>query len=137
MSTPTLDPRIFNHLVNTGVITRDRVTRRPTPRNCRTCRAPITAAIEDEQAGTTRLELHPGYLTPLGELQALTNGRATYETDGTAAWWRDPMRILAHPANTVNVHTDHECGPFTFDTGPPPITRKQRDRISPTAPPPF
>lgn len=135
MTTPTLDPRVFAHLQRQGVITADRVTKKPTTRACRTCHAPVIAAIEDETAGRMRVEVHPAFLTPYGELQAVLTGVATFEVTDDALWWRDPSRIAGHPADTVPVMAEHACHSPPFDHGPNPVTAKRRTTQRPINPP--
>lgn len=134
MTTPTLDPHVFAHLQRQGVITADRVTKKPTTRACRDCHTPVIAALLDE-ATTRRLELNPAFLTPLGELQALTLDRATYQwTDGTITD-REPWKITARPANTVRVLAEHSCHSPPFETGPDPTPPKQQTAQRPIDPP--
>lgn len=138
MNTPTLAPHVFAHLVREGTMTTDRLTRTPAPRACRTCHAPVIAAIEDETAGATRVEVHPAFLTPLGELQAASTGVPTFEFTNQGMHWRDPHRIAGHPAHTVPVMAEHSCHAPIFDHGPNPVPPKRTATQSDNnTPPPF
>lgn len=130
-----MTPWLKKHLVDTGVMTADRVTRRPTTRTCRDCQVPVIAALLDE-AISRRLELDPAFLTPLGELQALLLERPTYQwTDGTITD-RDPWRITGRPASTVRVLAEHACHSPPFDAGPDP-TPETKPRRNPSTECPF
>lgn len=119
-TTPTLNPQIFAHLQRQGVITADRVTTKPTTRTCRTCGAPIIAALEDEPTMRFRIELTPHFLTPYGELTCLMTDTPTYTYTPTSIRWRHPTTITNKPANTTNVMAHHKCTNPTFEHGPPP-----------------
>lgn len=136
MSQTSLAPHVFAHLQREGHVTADRVTKRPVVRTCRHCAASVIAAIEDEPAGRTRVELEPAHLTPVGELQAALVGIATFEVTPTAIWWRDPSRIAGKPASATNVMAEHKCHSPPLDSGPPPVATKSSDR-KPTIKCPF
>lgn len=129
MSAPTLDPYVFRHLVNQGVMTRDRVTRKPTPRACRDCHTPVIAVLTDETP-TTRLDLTPHFLTPLGELQAALAGAPTFEWSDGVIFTRYPERVRGRPANTARALVAHSCNGPIFDHGPDPTPPKQRTPIT-------
>lgn len=136
MSVPTLDPRLFAHLQREGHLTSDRVTKRPTHRQCQDCGASVLAAIADETAGRYRVEVHPTPVTALGELQALVAGVATFEVEPSALWWRDPQRIAGHPASVVTVHHEHQHRSMPgIDYRPIRPSRASTPITHPTAPP--
>lgn len=106
-----MDTRTQQLLVGKGVIDRDRVTARPTTRHCKTCRRVVLVALADDGPDVVgiRATLDPRPLTPLGELQALMAGLATYAHTGGGIIWRDPASIKRSDATVRNVHHAHAC----------------------------
>jgi hypothetical protein len=118
----SLPRHIQQRLIDTGTVTEDRVTNRPTLRRCKRCRAQTLTAIADDgpQAPGIRVDLDPHLLTTLGELQAITHGIATYADTGAGLTWRDPISIRRTPADARRVHHLHRCTPPPVHYRPTP-----------------
>ena len=130
-----LQPRLFEHLVATGVIDERGINDRPKARRCRDCGADTFVAWRDGILDPVAVD--PVALTPLGELQALTAGRGTFQHWGGATGGLDTRRpriIALHPAGSspgAPVRPEHRCG------SPPPDHQPERVRADPSDTPPF
>jgi hypothetical protein len=131
----TLQPRLFEHLVATGVIDAKGINDRPRPRTCRGCGADTLVAWRDGILDPVAVDLLA--LTPLGELQALASGRETFQHWGGATGGLDTRRpriIALHPAGShpgAPVRPEHRCGSPPLDHIPAPAV------TGPTDTPPF
>lgn len=110
------------HLIRTGVIAPDGITRRAQPRRCRDCRAPILIGLDADQCAL-RADVDPRPLSPLGELLAQLEDRRTYALCSNAGRlvldYRDAGRLTHRPAGTgrFDVMAEHRCGSApTFPT---------------------
>lgn len=113
-----LQPWLFDTLVASGVIDESGLNDRPQPRRCRGCGAPTLAAWRDGILEPVAVD--PVELTPLGELQALTAGLATFEHWGGPNGGLDtrkPTSIAARPAGCQRapVRPEHRCGSPPLD----------------------
>ncbi|WP_130012155.1 hypothetical protein [Serinicoccus sediminis] len=132
-----MDPRALKHAIDQGHMDRERVTTTPTRRHCRACRRTVLVALADDGPQVTgiRVTLDPRPLTPLGELQALTAGLATYAHVAGALTWRCTIRIATTPASaTYDVHHTHTCTPppgieYTTHSHQDTFTARQYDHI--------
>jgi hypothetical protein len=123
MSTATTPWEIVEaHLIRTGVISPDGITRRAQPRRCRSCQAPILIGL-DAPLCALRADVDPQPLSALGEALAHLEDRRTYAlcNDGPRIVldYRDAGRIAHRPAGTgrFDVMAEHRCGPApTFPT---------------------
>lgn len=120
--TKNLQPRLFDQLIAKGVIDEHGINDRPKARTCRSCGADTIVAWRDGILDPVAVD--PIALTPLGELQALTAGRATFQHWGGATGGLDTRRpriIALHPAGThpAPVRPEHRCGSPPPDHVPP------------------
>jgi len=86
------------------------------------CGAPAMAALDHWIAALT-VHLEPYPLSPLGEVQALREGRRTYQITAWGVRHRNGYRIRETPAGVATVLTDHLCDqplPKTWLQPPPP-----------------
>ena len=105
--TTTQRERVQAHLIATGVMDEQGVTRRPRPAHCARCRHAVIAAITD--AGFT-VTCWPVPTTAHGELTALLAGLPTYSwhpDDGL--YHRDDFRIAGNNTHRVRVLVTHRC----------------------------
>lgn len=130
----TLTQRVTDHLIATGTMTEQHVTRRPRLRHCGHCGLVVLAAISD--AGFT-IAVWPWPTTAYGELDALMRALPTYthhSDDGL--YRRDDFRIRGNNTDRVQVHVTHRCG-----DPPPPLNPAHavvaRERLPADALPPF
>lgn len=112
---------LFAHLIKAGIIDQAGVNDKPKPRTCRHCGADTLAAWRDGNRET--IVVDPVALTPLGELQALTAGRRTFDhwgAEGGGLDQRRPADITTWPAGNPHHPTrpEHECGSLPLDTLP-------------------
>lgn len=126
--------RVQAALIAAGHMDEDRVTRRPRPAHCRTCRHAITAAITD--SGFTA-RCWPTPTTTLGELQALLAGLATYTALPDELLYRDDFRIRTNDANRARVLVEHRCGDPPPPTNPIHAIPKQMRSFTANEEPPF
>lgn len=103
------DPELTLWLTNQGLIDVHGVNATPRQRRCHGCGAPVWAAWRDGVDDVIAVD--PIALTPLGELQALTDRRVTVThwaggLDVRRAEWI--RRIPASPTNTIR--PSHQCG---------------------------
>lgn len=149
-STDPTKPRnewLTEHLVNSGHITANGISRRARIRSCRTCRHPVLAGLDaDICALPAIVDPHP--LTGLGEMLACLEHRLTYElrSSGNRGYRlneRDADKIAYSPAGTrtdLDVLRAHSCharplsAPETTDTV---FARSQRLNLDPNAECPF
>lgn len=129
--------RVFDQLVTSGVIDARGISDRPMARRCPSCSAPTIAAWQDGILDAVHVD--PVALTPLGELQALASGRATFAHWGGDSGGLDTRRassISRSPAGAplCPVRPEHRCGSPPLDAIPQP--RSFRD-LPADAPPPF
>lgn len=103
------------HLVRTGVIAPDGITRRAQPRRCRDCRAPVLTGLDADRC-SLRADVDPRPLTALGELLAQLEDRRTYalcsDSGRLVLNYRDAGRLAHNPAGTgrFDVMAEHRCG---------------------------
>lgn len=119
-----MQPWLFETLVASGVIDEAGLNDRPKPRRCRGCGAQTLTAWRDGNLETVAVD--DVELTPLGELQALTAGLATFEHWGGANGGLDTRRpscIADHPAGDrrLPVRPEHRCGSPPPDHAPKPV----------------
>lgn len=121
----TMQPWLFQQLVDQAVIDETGINDRPKARHCPTCRATTLAAWRDGNLDPVHVD--PIALTPLGELQALVAGVETFQHWGGATGGLDTRRaktIARHPAGTDRlspVRPLHRCGAPTFDHYAEPV----------------
>ena len=135
-----MDQRTLDLLIDRGVIDHERVTTKPTHRHCRHCRRVVLAALADDgpNAPGIRTTLDPRPLTPLGELQALTAGLATYGHVGGLITWRCTIRIrTSTPGQKYNVHHTHTCTPTPSIQYAPSIHRPGNTTTTRPGNPPY
>ena len=104
------------HLIQTGVMTADRVTKHARPRRC-TCGLFTLVGLDDLLPTKTIVDPMP--TTTSGEAFALLTGRHTYGIDGDELFARTADRISFRPADETPVYVSHECG-----STPLPISTK-------------
>lgn len=120
----TMQPWLFQQLVDTAVIDQRGINDRPKARHCPTCHAPTIAAWRDGILDTIHVD--PIALTPLGELQAQVAGVETFQHWGRDLGGLDTRRariITLHPAGSdplAPVRPEHRCGARPFDYHPAP-----------------
>lgn len=116
-----MDTWLRDHLIRSGHMTEDGVTRKARIRTCPTCHHQILVGLDDVQCA---LEVHadPMPLSPVGEAVALLSNRRTVNLRREGGGWvidrRDDHDIAATPAGTAtrtDVLGQHHCA-----TGPPP-----------------
>lgn len=96
-------------LIASGDLTPTRISTRPQHRPCPTCRAACQTAIPTLLSGAHWVDAWP--TTTLGELLALTSGRATYAVRPREMEMRDEFYIGAIDANRAGfIHAAHICG---------------------------
>jgi len=125
-----LQPRLFDALVASGAIDETGLNDRPKARTCRGCGADTLAAWQDGHLDAVAVD--PVDLTPLGELQAITDGRRTFTHWGGAGGGldlRDARRISRWPAGDTRqaVRPEHRCGSPPPDHHPPRTTTHHTD----------
>ena len=104
------------HLIQTGVMTADRVTKHAHPRRC-TCGLFTLVGLDDLLP--TKVTVDPQPTTTTGEAHAVLTGRRTYGIDGDELYPRTAGRIEFRPADDTPVYVSHECG-----STPLPISTK-------------
>lgn len=115
-----MDPWLLGTLIDTAVIDAKGINDRPKARRCPDCHAPTLAAWRDGKFETVHVD--PVILTPLGELQAATTGRRTFDHwhDGldlrrpeAITAWHAGADILSHP-----IRPEHVCHSPPLDSTP-------------------
>lgn len=95
-------------LIAAGDLTEARIGARPQHRRCPTCGAACQTAIPTLHSGAHWVDAWP--TTSLGELLALTSGRATYAVRMRDMEVRDAEYITAISADKAGyIHAAHEC----------------------------
>ena len=133
MTPPRMPDHLVTHLIATGVLTPDGVTRRARPRPCPRCQPLVLVGLDHARCALPPTT-NPTPLTPAGELAALLTGRETYKlTPNRNAYelnWRDQHSIRAKPAGTLHgadIVATHQCGAPELDAAPsripPPLKR--------------
>lgn len=126
------------HLTDLGRWNADGVGRAIRSRVCR-CGAHTLRALDDDMCGLP-VTVDPGPLDPVGEMQALISGRATYRLLHTNSRWeidrRTQFDIAAQPAGAVDVLAAHQCGQIISADGPPinnprPLIKARSDASCP------
>ena len=124
MTGQTMPAWLRSMLVDKGYMTHDGVTFRARIRTCRHCHLPAVAGIDDNGLTTW---CDPGELSPDGELQALLDGRRTWDLyGGTGLTLRTRSAIAYRPAGdqrrpVLAEHRCHQAIPATWCM--PPIHR--------------
>lgn len=118
---PMPQQQLFEHLVQTGVIDSRGINDHPKARRCPGCHAPTIAAWRDGVHEAVHVD--PVNLTRLGELQALTSGRRTFDHWGGAYGGLDQRRpdaITRWPAgdDAHPIRPEHRCGAPPLDAIP-------------------
>lgn len=94
------------HLIQTGVMTQDRVTKHAQHRRCPSCGL-FTLVGLDEFPHRITVDIMP--TTSAGELFALLTGRRSFALDVDELYERTAGRLLFRPADTHPVYITHEC----------------------------
>lgn len=117
---------LAQHLVDSGAMTAEGVTRRARGRTCRKCRAPILAGLDGDSCAQS-VEVDPTPLTAIGEAMALLGGRGTWQLvrrgggrDGHELIRRDRDLIRSWPAGLTegrayDVLPRHKCRDNSLD----------------------
>lgn len=137
-----MPPHVVAHLIATGRIDADGISRRAHATRCRSCGATVFIGLDDDKvAATARVDLVP--LTPLGEVEVLLSGRRTYDLEYTSRGYRIDPRFAAHikraPAGSlagVDVVAEHRCGAKAPSGGQSRVRSAQRPS-QPDEPCPF
>ena len=107
MTTKPMPPWLQAHLIQTGVMTKDRITKHARPRRC-TCGLFTLTGLDDVLPKVVAVDPMP--TTTIGEAHALLAGRATYSLDGDELFVRTAGRIGFRNADQVAVYATHQCG---------------------------
>lgn len=78
----TMEPWLRQHLIDTGKLGRDGITRKAQLRSCHRCRAPVIVGLDHEPCGYP-VTTDPTHLDQTAELIAILLGRRTYDLTGT------------------------------------------------------
>jgi len=97
---------LTRHLIQTGVMTTDYVTKKSKHRRCPTCGL-FTLVGLDEFPHRIAVDIMP--TTSAGELFALLTGRRSFALDVDELYERTAGRLLFRPADTHPVYITHEC----------------------------
>lgn len=105
----TIAPWLQDKLIHDGVLTHDKVTRKPQQRTCPTCRVRVLVAIEHLATTTVTVDATP--TTTKGELDALLTGRSTFAVfDRESIERRFDFDITDIDADKAgNIHPEHQC----------------------------
>jgi len=98
---------LTRHLIQTGAMTQDRITKHAQHRRCPHCGL-FTLVGLDEFPHRIAVDIMP--TTSAGELFALLGGRRSFALDGTELYERTADRLLFRPADTHPAYVTHECG---------------------------
>jgi hypothetical protein len=94
------------HLIQTGVMTKDHVTKHARPRRC-TCGLYTLTGLDDLMPSVVHVDPLP--TTPTGEALAQLSGRKTYALDGDQLFERTAGRIEFRDADHTPVYAEHLC----------------------------
>jgi len=125
-----------------GLWDADGVSRRARARLCR-CGAPVMVGLDHDNCAMPAI-CDPAPLNALGEVQALMEGRTTYELSRILNTYvldyRDADNIKAHPAGSgalFEVLAAHKCGIEYAPTMQAPKTILNRNESETSDEPPF
>lgn len=109
-------PWLIDHLIQTGMLTTDRITHHAKPRHCPTCHAVTLTGLDDLLPSRTSVDPTP--VTAAGEAFAQLTGRPTYSLDRGELYHRTAGRITHRTADNTPVYATHQCGAPTLPTNP-------------------
>ena len=98
---------LTRHLIQTGAMTEDRITKHAQHRRCPTCGLFTLVGLDDLLP--SRIAVDPLPTTSAGELFALLTGRRSFALDVDELYERTAGRLLYRPADTHPVYITHEC----------------------------
>ena len=99
---------LTQHLIQTGVMTEDRITKHAQHRRCPHCGLFTLVGLDDLLPKVVTVDPQP--TTSAGELFALLTGRRSFALDSGELYERTAGRLLFRPADTHPVYITHECG---------------------------
>lgn len=103
----TMQPWLRQHLIETGRISLDGISRKANLRNCRRCDGPIIVGLDHEPCGIPT-SADPTQLDPVAEMFAIALGRWTYDLTNTPALERRNRWSIRAPRRHP-VLASHQC----------------------------
>jgi hypothetical protein len=104
--TTTMPAWLERHLIQTGVMTSDHVTKHARHRRCPNCGLFTLVGLDEYPK---RVAVDPIPTTTAGELFALLTGRHTYALDGHELYERTAGRLEHRRADDTPVYATHQC----------------------------
>jgi len=112
------------HLIQTGVMTEDRVTKHARHRRCPTCGLFTLVGLDELPR---KVAVDPLPTTSAGELFALLTGRRSFALDVNELYERTAGRLLFRPADTHPVYITHQCGSIPLPVNTKFMPKKPAD----------